>query len=249
MLERSYISSSLGTPWSAFPRLDFARYFLRGETLAMSAFDSAPYSVTADIIMTVHEQVTSLKLTSYSRSPVVITTSHTFTHFPTTTPASRSFSGPFTHADEDSGGPCHCDEAAAGGEDHILIQPVFDVFGKEALNELKLVTEGGQIGQLVDLAVGGERMGRSPDSLALESKAKSPIRVFWLMSQRQRFLWMAHPHMLQQEGLMCLPAQSPEHGGDFRRLVVILGELDRAIEGPQAISKTDTCSFVQGGTG
>ena len=29
--------------------------------------------------------------------------------------------------------------------------------------------------------------------------------------------------MLQQEGLMCLPAQSPEHGGDFRRLVVILG--------------------------
>ncbi|KAI3373870.1 hypothetical protein L3Q82_021976 [Scortum barcoo] len=40
-----------------------------------------------------------------------------------------------------------------------------------------------------------------------------------------------------------------EHGGDFRRLVVILGELDRAVEGPQAISKTDTCSFVQGGTG
>ncbi|KAI3367234.1 hypothetical protein L3Q82_008285 [Scortum barcoo] len=43
--------------------------------------------------------------------------------------------------------------------------------------------------------------------------------------------------------------QLSEHGGDFRRLVVILGELDRAVEGPQAISKTDTCSFVQGGTG
>ncbi|KAI3364012.1 hypothetical protein L3Q82_001226 [Scortum barcoo] len=34
-----------------------------------------------------------------------------------------------------------------------------------------------------------------------------------------------------------------ETGGYSRR------ELDRAVEGPQAISKTDTCSFVQGGTG
>ncbi|TWW76597.1 G1/S-specific cyclin-D2 [Takifugu flavidus] len=62
------------------------------------------------------------------------------------------------------------------------------------------------------------------------------------------FSRMAHPHVLQQEGLMCLPAQSPEHG-DFRRLVVILGELDRAVEVPQPLSRTDTCSFVQGGTG
>ena len=38
------------------------------------------------------------------------------------------------------------------------------------------------------------------------------------------------------------------NSGDFRRLVVILGELDRAVEGPQPLSKTDTCSFVQGGT-
>ena len=48
---------------------------------------------------------------------------------------------------------------------------------------------------------------------------------------------------------MCLPAQSPEHGGDFRRQAVTLGELDRAVEGPQPISRTDICSFVQGGTG
>lgn len=60
---------------------------------------------------------------------------------------------------------------------------------------------------------------------------------------------MADPHVLQQEGLMCLPAQTPEHGGDFRRLVVILEELDRAVEGPKPISRTDSCSFVQGGTG
>ncbi len=34
------------------------------------------------------------------------------------------------------------------------------------------------------------------------------------------------------EGLLCLPAQSQEHGGDSRRQAVTLGELDRAIEGP-----------------
>ena len=48
---------------------------------------------------------------------------------------------------------------------------------------------------------------------------------------------------------MCLPAQSPEHGGDFRRQAVTLGEPDRAIEDPQPISRTDICSFVQGGGG
>ncbi|KAI3360522.1 hypothetical protein L3Q82_002411 [Scortum barcoo] len=53
----------------------------------------------------------------------------------------------------------------------------------------------------------------------------------------------------EREQLGSTPATAKEHGGDFRRLVVILGELDRAVEGPQAISKTDTCSFVQGGTG
>ena len=43
--------------------------------------------------------------------------------------------------------------------------------------------------------------------------------------------------------LMCLPAQSPEHGGDFRRQAVTLGELDRAVEGPQHISRTDIMSL------
>ena len=48
---------------------------------------------------------------------------------------------------------------------------------------------------------------------------------------------------------MCLPAQSPEHGGDFRRQAVTLGELDRAVEHSQSISRTNICSFVQGGIG
>ncbi|XP_061142429.1 uncharacterized protein ndufv3 [Syngnathus typhle] len=42
--------------------------------------------------------------------------------------------------------------------------------------------------------------------------------------------------------------QSPEHGGDSRRQAVTLGELDRAVDGPHSISRTDICCFVQGGT-
>ncbi len=34
------------------------------------------------------------------------------------------------------------------------------------------------------------------------------------------------------EDLLCLPAQSKEHGGNSRRHAVTLGELDRAVEGP-----------------
>ncbi|KAK3512787.1 hypothetical protein QTP70_025298, partial [Hemibagrus guttatus] len=34
------------------------------------------------------------------------------------------------------------------------------------------------------------------------------------------------------EGLLRLPAESQEHGGDSRRQAVTLAELDRAIEGP-----------------
>ena len=60
---------------------------------------------------------------------------------------------------------------------------------------------------------------------------------------------MAHPRVPLQGDLMCLPAQSPEHGGDPRRQAVTLGELDRAVEGPKPISRTDICCFVQGGTG
>ena len=60
---------------------------------------------------------------------------------------------------------------------------------------------------------------------------------------------MAHSHVPLQGDLMCLPAQSPEHGGDSRRQAVTLGELDRAVEGPQPISRIDNCCFVQGGTG
>ena len=41
------------------------------------------------------------------------------------------------------------------------------------------------------------------------------------------------------------PAQSPEHGGDSRRQAVTLGELDRAVEGPQPISRTDICCLCK----
>ncbi len=42
---------------------------------------------------------------------------------------------------------------------------------------------------------------------------------------------MAHLYMPSQTGLVCVPAQSQEHGGDTRRQAVTRGELDRAIEG------------------
>ncbi len=45
-------------------------------------------------------------------------------------------------------------------------------------------------------------------------------------------LLQAHQYVPWPEGLLCLPAQSQEHGGDSRRQAVTLGELDRAVEGP-----------------
>ncbi|TWW81313.1 Ataxin-2-like protein [Takifugu flavidus] len=44
-------------------------------------------------------------------------------------------------------------------------------------------------------------------------------------------------------------AQSQEHGGDSRRPLVTPGELDRALEGPQTLSRISICSFEQEGTG
>ncbi len=37
---------------------------------------------------------------------------------------------------------------------------------------------------------------------------------------------------INPEGLLYLPAQAQEHGGDSRRQAVTLGELNRAVEGP-----------------
>ena len=54
---------------------------------------------------------------------------------------------------------------------------------------------------------------------------------------------MAHPYVLSQEGLLCLPAQ--ERGGDARRQTLTQGELERAKEGQQP----SICSCVWGGTG
>ncbi|TWW56335.1 hypothetical protein D4764_08G0003220 [Takifugu flavidus] len=44
---------------------------------------------------------------------------------------------------------------------------------------------------------------------------------------------MAHQYVPLQEGLLCLPAQSQEHGGDSRRQVVTPVELDGAVEDHQ----------------
>ena len=60
---------------------------------------------------------------------------------------------------------------------------------------------------------------------------------------------MAHQNVQSQEGFLCLPAQSQEHGGDARWPAVTQGELDRAVEGHQPSSRTCICSFVWGGTG
>lgn len=43
---------------------------------------------------------------------------------------------------------------------------------------------------------------------------------------------MEHQYVPLPEGLLFLPAQSQEHGGDSRRQAGTLGELDRAVEGP-----------------
>ena len=60
---------------------------------------------------------------------------------------------------------------------------------------------------------------------------------------------MAHPYAPSQGGLLCLPAQSQERGGETRRWAVTRGELDRAVEGQQPSSRTGVCPFVWGGTG
>ena len=46
---------------------------------------------------------------------------------------------------------------------------------------------------------------------------------------------------------MIWSVESPEHGGDSRRQAVTRGESDRAVGGPQPISRTDVYCFVQGG--
>ena len=73
----------------------------------------------------------------------------------------------------------------------------------------------------------------------------SPIRLHRGSSSSRR----THPYVQSQEGLLCLPAQSQEHGGDTRRPAFTQGELDRAVEGHQPSSRTSICSFVRGGKG
>ncbi|KAJ8348305.1 hypothetical protein SKAU_G00268940 [Synaphobranchus kaupii] len=58
-----------------------------------------------------------------------------------------------------------------------------------------------------------------------------------------------HPYVPSQEGLLCLPAQSQERGGDTGRRAITQGELDRAVEGQGPSGRTGICSFVRGGTG
>ena len=61
----------------------------------------------------VHEKVTSLKLTSYGRSPVVIACTRTFTSSLLVLSLSLSLTHADTHAD--SRGPCRRDQAAGSG--------------------------------------------------------------------------------------------------------------------------------------
>ncbi|KAJ8354154.1 hypothetical protein SKAU_G00217210 [Synaphobranchus kaupii] len=56
---------------------------------------------------------------------------------------------------------------------------------------------------------------------------------------------MAHPYVPSQEGLLCLPAQSQERGGDTGRWAITRGELDRAIEGQQPSGRTDESRFTR----
>ena len=60
---------------------------------------------------------------------------------------------------------------------------------------------------------------------------------------------MAHQCALWQEGLLCLPAQCQEHGGDTRRQASTPGDVVGAVGGQQPISRSAIWSFVQGGTG
>ncbi len=74
----------------------------------------------------------------------------------------------------------------------------------------------------------------------------SPTHLFWLSLL---VAWgdtcTGSQYVPLPEGLLCLPAQSQEYGGDSRRQAVTLGELDRAVDGPEPISRTGICSFVQ----
>ncbi|CAB1424235.1 unnamed protein product [Pleuronectes platessa] len=55
--------------------------------------------------------------------------------------------------------------------------------------------------------------------------------------------------MRSQEGLLCLPAQAQEHGGDTRRPAITRGELHRAVEWASTQQQDGICSLVRGGTG
>ena len=56
---------------------------------------------------------------------------------------------------------------------------------------------------------------------------------------------MAHLYIQSQEGWLCLPAQSQEHGGVTRRPTITLGELDWVVKGHQQGSGTGICSSVR----
>ena len=49
---------------------------------------------------------------------------------------------------------------------------------------------------------------------------------------------MAHPYVWSQEGLLCHPAQSQEHGGDTRRSAITQGELEGINQAAGPVSAT-----------
>ena len=65
----------------------------------------------------------------------------------------------------------------------------------------------------------------------------SPVRLHRKSSSYRR----THPWVQSQEGLLCAPTKSQEHGGDTRRPAVIRAELYRTVEEHQTSSRTAIC--------
>lgn len=85
-------------------------------------------------------------------------------------------------------------------------------------------------------------------SLSLLEAWDSTCSPFRFERQSSSSRW-EQPYMPSQGGLLSLPAQSQECGGDKRRQAATQGELDRAVKVLQANSRTSIFSFVWGQTG
>lgn len=87
----------------------------------------------------------------------------------------------------------------------------------------------------------------------MRRRPKTGLVLYVETNFMRRFLWQIV--QLLQDGtstrvdLIWCVSQSPQRGRDSRGQAITLRELDRAVDGPQTISRTDVCCFVPGGTG